>query len=129
MDYKWEKIEGHGQATIGFLEIYKSRPDNRANILAIINYFPQLPFSNYEKSATITLFYEGTKGSITDGYFHLILDDLSEIIINNEDKMFPHKTDKKIEYSQIQFFTVSKLPELNYFSHGDYTFDNEGKEN
>jgi hypothetical protein len=120
MNYRWEKIEGHGQSAIGFLEIYKSEIDNQASILAVINYLPQLPFSNYEKNATITLFYEGTVGSITDGYFHWILDDLSEIIRNNENKMFPNKTDKKIECSMVQFYTVSKLPELNYFTHGDY---------
>jgi hypothetical protein len=122
MDYTWDRIEIHGQSAIGFIEIYKSDTDGKAKILATINYFPQLPFSDYKKEATITLFYEGTKESITKGFFHWILDDLSEIIQNNEDKMYPQKTDKKIEYSQIQFYTVDKLPKLNYFTHGDYTF-------
>ena len=129
MDYIWSKIEEHGQPAIGFIEIYKSDTDGKANILAIINYFPQLPFSDYEKHATITLYYEGTKNSITDGFFHWILDDLSEIIRNNEDKNFSQKTEKRIEHSQIQFYIVDKLPDLTYYTHGDYAIIDNCNEN
>jgi hypothetical protein len=125
MDYKWEKIEDHGQPAIGFIEIYKSDLDNKANALAVINYFPQLPSRGYEQEATITLYYDGTKDSISDGFFHWIFNDLSEIIANNEEKMFQEKTGKKIKHSQIQFFIVDKLPNLIYYSHGDYAISND----
>jgi hypothetical protein len=129
MDYTWNLIDEQGQPPIGFIEMYESPTDGRAKILAIINYFPQLPDSNYEKEATITLFYEGAKETITDGYFHWILNDLSEMITINEDKRYPQKTSKKIEYSQIQFYIVEKLPQLKYYTHGDYAIIDNFKEN
>ena len=120
MDYEWKKIEEHGQPTIGFIEVYKTVIEFQAKILAVINYFPQLPFSEYEQQATVTFYYEGAKETLTDGLFHSINDDLCEIIVNNEEKMFPQKTKKRLDHTQIQFYIVDKLPKLNYYTHADY---------
>ena len=121
MDYEWKKIEKHGQPAIGFIEVYETITKYRVKVLAIINYFPQLPFSGYEQQATVTFYYEGAQETITDGLFHSINDDLCEIIKNNEEKMYPEKTEKKIDHTQIQFYLVDKLPKLSYFTHGDYS--------
>jgi len=123
MNFSWNKIEEYGQPASGFLEMYKSDTGNRGKILAIINSFPQLPFSNYEKHVTITIFFDGIKALITDGFFHWVLDDLSDIIKGNEPHFFQEKTDKKLEHSQVQFYFVSKLPDLEYFTHGDYALE------
>jgi len=120
MDYEWKKIEEHGQPAIGFIEIYKTDINDQAKVLAIINYFPQLPFSDYEQQATVTFYYEGTEETITKGLFNSINNDLCEIILNNEKKMYPQETDKKIDQTLIQFYIVDKLPKLNYYSHGDF---------
>jgi hypothetical protein len=120
MDYEWKKIEEHGQPAIGFIEVYETIIECRAKVLTIINYFPQLPSSGYEQQATVTFYHEGAKETITDGLSHSIKDDLCEIIKNNEEKMYPQKTEKKIKHTQMQIYLVDKMPKLNYFSHGDY---------
>jgi hypothetical protein len=120
MDYEWKKIEEHGQAAIGFIEIYETEIKNRAKVLAIINYFPQLPFSQYEQQATVTFYYEGSEEQITKGLFRSISNDFLELIVNNAEKKFPQKTEKKLDHTQNQFYIVDKLPKLKYYTHGDF---------
>ena len=125
MDYKWEKIEEHGQSAIGFLEMYKSTLDNQAKILAVVNYFPQLPFSNYKEEATVNFYFEGNEGILRKSLFRSINNDMGEIILSNKQKMFPEKTNEKIEHTQIQFYIVEKIPALKYYTHGDFAIIEE----
>ena len=103
MDYKWEKIEEHGQPPNGFLEMYKSTLDNQAKILAVDNYFPQLPFSNYKEEATVNFYFEGNEGIFRKSLFRSINNDMGEIILSNKLKCFQKKQMKRLSIHKFNF--------------------------
>ena len=120
MNYTWRKTFEKGQNAIGFIEVYTSVIKGR-NVTAIVNYLPQFPDSSYQKDAHITLFFEGQRADITDGLFHWMYDDICEIVKSNEEMKYQASA-RALSYLLTQTFLVEKMPDFEYFTHGDYGF-------
>ena len=123
MDYKWSVKKIEGQPAIGYNFICETIANN-IPIMAIIYCFPKLnQFGNY-KIATVTVFWECTKTDITDDFFHGVLDDIGEIIQGRDDLVFDESLNP-IKIMLTQQYFCKKLPNLGYFTHGDYYIGGE----
>ncbi len=118
-EYEWNLLFEKGQQSFGRVEIYIATIEG-FNVKVIINYLPQFISNSKHRDAHVTLFFQGDKKNITDGLFHWIYDDIGRIIKSFEDTIY-NKDSKPIEYMLTQLFTVSKLPEFEYFTHGDFS--------
>jgi hypothetical protein len=56
---------------------------------------------------------------MTDGLFHWIYDDLSNIVKSKEDAYFEASA-TNLQYIITQTLAIDRMPELQLFSHGDY---------
>ena len=65
------------------------------------------------------IFWNCKKSEITDGFFHWVMDDIGELIKENEKNLFDSEL-KNIELIMSQQFFCEKLPEIEYFTRGDY---------
>jgi len=120
MENKWNKDLDEGQPAIGFVEIY-STTVYEMPLKAIINYFPQLLDDNNKRNVSVTVFIVGTKEKITKSIFYEIMNDIGEIIKSSEPLKYS-KDSNSISYMMIQSFFVNKLPDLRYYTHGDFSF-------
>jgi len=123
MDYEWivKKIEG--QPAIGYEFICESKTNN-IPVMAAIYCFPKLDQFGSHKIATVTIFWECNKSDITDGFFHWVLDDIGQIIKDKEKSIFDESLNP-IEIMLTQQFFCKKLPNVEYFTHGDYYIGGE----
>lgn len=120
MDYDWIKILDEGQRPIGYIEVYETTAENDIKIRAIITYYPDLNQFSKNRICNVTILFVCEKKDITDGFWHWVLDDITELISNQEEMKFD-KEMKKFETMFTQQFFVKELPEMIYFTHGDYS--------
>jgi len=118
MNYEWTRTLEKGQRSKGYIEIYETIAQN-INIRAIINYYPKLNEFSNNKICNVTIFYTCEKKDITDGFFHWISDDICELISKQENLKYESGMNN-FKTMFTQHFIVKKLPDMEYFSHGDY---------
>jgi len=118
MENSWVKELEEGQYAIGFVEVYSTKV-NGMPLKAIINYFPQLLDDNNKRNISVTVFIVGNKEKITKSLFYEMMNDIGEIVKNSEPLKF-NKESPSIPYMITQSFFVEKLPELKYYTHGDF---------
>ena len=119
MNFDWQRKLKRGQVATGFIEIFETNSKN-VNIRAIINYFPQFDQFDKNKICSVIVFYECSKIEISDGFFHWINDDIIDLIKENESEYYS-KDLNNFEFMMLQNYLCKKLPEIEYFSHGDYS--------
>jgi len=119
MNYSWQKTLSKGQKEIGYIEIYETVANN-ISIRAIISYFPNLNQFNNNKICSVSIAYSCKNSDVTSGFFHSINNDITQLIQSNEDICF-ESTMNKFEFMMTQQFFVKKLPELEYYTHGDFS--------
>lgn len=118
MDYNWTIEKENGQPDIGYVFKCTTNADG-IQILATVYCFPKLDQFANNKIASVSVFWECEKEKITDGFFHWIMNDIYEIIKCNENSLFD-KSLNPLDMAMTQHFFVPKLPNLQYFTHGDY---------
>jgi len=119
MIYKWNLKEQHGQLSIGFHEVYEAEGERAESYLVLINYLPQLDSINNERVVHTTLFIANSDHKITDGKLHWIHDDLGALIKEKESTYFEKESaPPSIFFTEIHF--VEEIPNIKYYSHGDY---------
>lgn len=123
MEYEWKKTLAEGQEPIGYIEIYETIAKNdekNINIRTIINYYPKLNEFSNNKICNVTIFYACEKKDITDSFFHWISDDICELISNQENTKYESGMNN-FKTMFTQHFFGKKLPDMEYFTHGDYS--------
>ncbi len=119
MDYKWNKVINAGQKAIGYIDIYETNAKG-IDIRAIVNFYPNIEQFGDNRICNTTILYSCSKSDITDAFFHFINDDIIKLIQGEETEKFDSTT-KKFELMMTQQFFVKELPEMDYFTHGDYS--------
>ena len=114
MNYEWNKIVDERSCNdIGAVEVYTTvakSNHSQNHVLSIISYPPEC----ISGSVNICLYFKGVKEAITDGYFHWIMNDLADLAMQNYSGEKPFFT---------QTFIVSELPDISYFTHGDFSIN------
>ena len=123
MNYKWNVKKIEGQPAIGY-EFICEAIANDIPVLSTIYCFPKQDEFGNHKIATVTIFWECERKDISDGFFHWVLDDIGQVIKEKENKLFDISLDN-IEIMLTQQFFCKKIPELEYFTHGDYFIGGE----
>lgn len=123
MDYEWSVKKIEGQPAIGYNFICETKA-NDIPIMAAICSLPKLDQFGSNKIATVTVFWKCKKSDITDGFFHWVLNDIGEIIKEKEMTIFDGSLNP-IEIMFTQQFFCNNLPNLQYFTHGDYYIGGE----
>lgn len=118
MEYEWKLKTKAGQPAIGYQLVYETVAKN-IPILVTIYCFPKLNEFGDNKIASTVIFWNCKKSGITDGFIHWVMDDIGELIKENEKNLFDSEL-KNIELIMSQQFFCEKLPEIEYFTHGDY---------
>lgn len=122
MDYEWNLKAKNGQPAIGYQLIYETIADG-IPILTTIYCFPKLDQFGNNKIASVSVFWNCDENDITDGFFHWVLDDIGDLIKANENTLFDSQLNK-IEIMFTQQFYCKTLPNIDYFTHGDYYIGN-----
>ena len=107
-----------GQKAIGYIEKYAAVVEGMP-IQAIVNYLPEFPSRGKQREAHLTLIVEGVREQITDGLFHRILDDLTDMLVSKQTDFYRDDT-VPLKYAFTQWFLVETMPDIQYFTHGEY---------
>lgn len=118
MNFKWTVSKKQGQSGIGFVFECKAI-DANIPVSALVYCFPNLNQFGNNKIANVTIFWQGTKTEVTDVFFHWVLDDIGEIIKNDEINLFDGNS-LPFDLMMTNQYFVKELPDVTYFTHGDY---------
>lgn len=119
MTYEWHLKEKHGQLSTGFHEVYESEDEIEESYLALINYLPQIDSINDKRIVHVTLFIANSKHKLSDGKFHWLHDDIGNLIKEKESTYFREES-ASLSIFFTEIFFVNELPNIEYYSHGDY---------
>jgi len=117
MNYEWKQIAERGQYELGFIDIYELVYEKKA--IAIIHYLPQ--HTQVKQRVVFTLILEGKKGDWTNGIINNIFEDIENRIKNIE--YFKFNNFNSLEYMDSQIFIIKQIQDFDYFSHGDFSFN------
>lgn len=121
MDYNWILKKQSGQPALGYHRIYETNAEG-VPILVTIYCLPKLDVLGNKKIATVTVFWGCKEGHITDGFFHLVCNDIGELIKNDEKQLFDNSIPEDIEvmFTEHYYSNNEQLPNIEFFTCGDY---------